>query len=828
MALQTWLPLNGNLDNHGVSVDAITKSGTLTYESGKIGQALSLSGCYIKCPWSSVQEELTVAFWIKPNSPTLWSDIISFGENNRIEISSSSGGYTWYAGAAAMSLVTSGTSIFTLTDSAWTHVAFTASGTQVKFYLNGALVKTMEQLVPVSTVFTNNKFFNIGARTDGGMSGQYNGHIDDVRLYDSCLSAKQIKEIAKGLTIHYKLDNIYHTNYNLAHGYYNQNTGGGWGGTLGVATYVDKIDPLPFDKVLKYTITYDSAVGGGGTSVYPPANYAVTGSTEYTYSTYVKAEDDLAYLNANFLYRYEYDASNTKVHEAGVASSSRKIYVGNGWYRIWGTFTTKETTTSVSLPFYTYPQKNIVYYLGGEQLELGNQLSPYIDNTYLIQNVECDVSGNGYDGLYKNGLKYITESKRGTGCTNFNGTSGCVYKTNVNLGNVWTISLWCKPEGLSTTTQYLISLNSGNSGSDGQQLAIYLNNTSIVYHAGGTKTTISKALQNNQWYHIALICDGTTQSCYLDGEKIGSGSVGTATGTNFTIGARSNNTAGAGTSSVYYYFGDMADVRVYATALADSDIKTLYRQAGYVDHVNSWGMYDFIEVQPNKLEKIDGYIREKQMTGGVSRCTQTNCQVTLTDDGYRIYRPPNIIHDSSTMHNMWGGLRFQPFTSDPVFLQKGHTYIILFDIKGQTSKTPGFHWSNNMGWGGGGLNPTPTNVSSKRPSADWQSDTYETFYYKWTIEDDIYKVCTSAYSSFVAGNTYLSYKDFCIEFGYQNTGELGTDIYIRNFRCYDITNVQNAGILPEGIASTASIQENDYSARIHSSGELGGDEYIEI
>ena len=111
MALQTWLPLNGNLDNYGVSVDAIAKSGTLTYESGKVGQALSLSGCYVKCPWSSTQEELTVAFWVKPNSPALWSDIISFGENNRIEISSASGGYTWYAGAAAMSLVTSGTGI---------------------------------------------------------------------------------------------------------------------------------------------------------------------------------------------------------------------------------------------------------------------------------------------------------------------------------------------------------------------------------------------------------------------------------------------------------------------------------------------------------------------------------------------------------------------------------------------------------------------------------------------------------------------------------------------------------------------------------------------
>ena len=827
MALKVWLPLNGNLENKGCGNATIT--GNLTYvDGGKLGKARSAGTITISKDYMT--EVGTMCFWINVGPETITSaggqiyktqqqskgrkwDLFLYSNKNSF--------HTW--GCVKDDATNTPNGSYTLNgffpNDTWVHVAVAHDRKKIYTYRNGTLYNT--------TSWDSNGTFTFEGPVTFGETNEgilYN----DLRIYDECLSPKQIKEIAKGLAIHYKLDNAYHTNYNLAHGYYNPTTGSGWGGTLGVAAYVDKVDPLPFDKVLKYTITYDSAVGGGGTSVYPPAKYAVTGSTEYTYSTYVKAEDDLAYFNANFLYRYEYDASGTKIHEAGVASSSRKIYVGNGWYRIWGTFTTKETTTGVTLPFYTYPNKNMIYYLGGEQLELGNQLSPYIDNTYPIQNVEYDVSGNGYNGLYKSGLKYITESKRGIGCTKFNGTSGCVYKTNVALDNVWTISLWCKPEGLSTTTQYLISLNSGNSGSDGQQLAIYLNNTSIVYHAGGIKTTVSKTLQNNQWYHIALICDGTTQSCYLDGEKIGSGSVGTAVGTNLTIGARSNNSAGAGTSSVYYYLGDMADIRIYTTVLTDSDIKTLYRQAGYVDHVNNWGMHDFIETQPNKLEKIDGYIREKKMTGGVSKSTQANCQVTLTDDGYRIYRPPNLIHDSSTMHNMWGGLRIQPFTSDPVFLQKGHTYIIMFDIKGQTSNVPNFHWSNNMGWSGGGLTPTSTNVSYKRPSANWQSDTYETFYYQWTIEDDIYKVCTSSYSSFVEGNAYLSYKDFCIEFGYQNTGELGTDIYIRNLRCYDITNVQNASILPEGVASIASIQENDYSARIYNSGELGGDEYIEI
>ena len=44
----------------------------------------------------------------------------------------------------------------------------------------------------------------------GTASGTYlNGFLNDVRIYDHCLSDKEVEEISKGLVLHYKLDDPY-------------------------------------------------------------------------------------------------------------------------------------------------------------------------------------------------------------------------------------------------------------------------------------------------------------------------------------------------------------------------------------------------------------------------------------------------------------------------------------------------------------------------------------------------------------------------------------------------------------------------------------------
>lgn len=229
----------------------------------------------------------------------------------------------------------------------------------------------------------------------------------------------------------------------------------------------------------------------------------------------------------------------------------------------------------------------------------------------------------------------------------------------------------------------------------------------------------------------------------------------------------------------------------------------------------------------NKFTPINEALAEKKFEKGLASYTQSNCQVTLTDQGYRIYRPPNI-NPTDNGSTMWGGLVLRPFTNDENFLVKNHTYIMMFHVKGQSSNDAELTWSNNCGWGGGGLSPNPINTYGKSIGSNFQGETE--VIYKWTVSDDVRKVCTTSYSSFVAGETYISYRDFKFGFGYTATGSLGTDLYVTNLRCYDITSPSNViDIAKSGLVVGGEFVESGISpTSLSSGGEVLAREFIEI
>lgn len=238
----------------------------------------------------------------------------------------------------------------------------------------------------------------------------------------------------------------------------------------------------------------------------------------------------------------------------------------------------------------------------------------------------------------------------------------------------------------------------------------------------------------------------------------------------------------------------------------------------------------------NILEAANYGIEKKTFGNGLWYFSQPHCQISITDDGFRIYRTPNLTQGNNG-NVMYGGLVLKPLEVNSMALSKNHSYIITLNIKGKTSGAMNnVYLSNNAGWGGGGLSPSPQYTEIYNPvTANFSSSTWNTFYYKFTINDDVYKICTSSYSSFVSGTTYPSYRDFFMGFTYADTGTMGTELYVKNVRMYDITNllgkidvmsVGKNGVM-DYLTFIENLNDND-NAQIYRFGEVRGRQFYEI
>ena len=182
----------------------ITTSGTamIGEESPRGTGTYCTSGCYLQAtsgfPLSPAMSSWTIALWFKPDigkTFTSWSDVFRFWMNTetgnnthfRLETQNSSGNNycLYYNNSGASSY--GGGALTTITENKWYHLAFCCDSTKIYQYVNSELKIT-------HTINTGYKptgptgYFQIG---DGGMYASY----ADVRVYATCLSADDIKEL---------------------------------------------------------------------------------------------------------------------------------------------------------------------------------------------------------------------------------------------------------------------------------------------------------------------------------------------------------------------------------------------------------------------------------------------------------------------------------------------------------------------------------------------------------------------------------------------------------------------------------------------------------
>ena len=635
MSLRVWLPLTGDLHNQGISDVIMTLvSGNAFTSPGKIGsKSLHLTKLQTILPNSSSScmygaKQISYAYWVKVNTAweTNWLDGIRWIETNGSATSTARQEFytnctligTWYKGGSISGK--------TFTPGAWMHIAatFNYNNGEAKFYINGSLSGSTTN---IDTTYYCRGDFYIG---DNGVDIQQN----DVRIYDHCLSATEVKEIAQGLICHYKLDE---SNINLVSG-----------SNLG--------KPLVASALVKYVDgTWGNLSGGNGTItiltdhtapigpyVYCIANntsgnkdvaqycrqtpyFTLTAGKKYTMSCYYKGQ-------ATSLLRV-WDATNG----TQLVSKSTAFNSINEWIRISYTFTATNAmtgTNDIGFLFGISGNGNGNVYVCGMKVEFGEIATEWrpsqLELTHLIF---TDSSGYGHnlpvdriaDEIINNPdlidmfgedmalatVYTVSNSPRYKYCT--------AYATGANQDSAFassmfngmdlkncTIAAWIKPatQGLynniigfysqNSSTGFITKFGMGMANTSGK-FGLYsgYNNSSRM-----TASTVSMPL--NEWHHYAITFDNGTVKFYYDGEYKQSltAPINGYTTLGNTMGFCICNNSDQGVINYY------SDVRAYVTTLLDTEIKQLYNVGMKVDKLGNIHTFAFEETIGNtQLQK---------------------------------------------------------------------------------------------------------------------------------------------------------------------------------------------------------------------------------
>jgi hypothetical protein len=154
---------------------------------------------------------LTIAAWI--NMTSYSGDDFIFGNtgNSNAEYAFKLNGGKLVAAVNTVDgwFITDNLAANTVKPDGWTHVAMVYDGTSIIRYINGIQTGTIKSATgAIARQGTSDVNASIGSinGSNPDSANSFNGRIDEVRVYDTALSASEIETLAAGLVNHWKLD----------------------------------------------------------------------------------------------------------------------------------------------------------------------------------------------------------------------------------------------------------------------------------------------------------------------------------------------------------------------------------------------------------------------------------------------------------------------------------------------------------------------------------------------------------------------------------------------------------------------------------------------
>ncbi len=599
MSLQVWMPLNGNLNNQGLdgSLEFTNTASATVATDGKIGSCYSFSatsGTGLLLSKGKSTSEFMDAYinhhswsmcaWVRTTS----NDNVVFGLTYGLRLWCGSTNYVNLYNSTRN--VSASNNISTI-DGKWHHICATYNtlDNAVNVYVDG--IKGTTSYYPSGETYASSWSNSVAIGRDFNNSiasshYYFQGSMNDVRIYDHCLSAKEVKEISKGLVLHYKLSDPYiepttnnysgwSTNcYNGVTGKYN------YGTTTDM--YYDNLDGIT--RVRMGTGNLDAWPYVFFNNITPPSN------GEYrtlSFDYYPTIKDKI-----NF---YTYNTSGTITWIAnGVKGTGGNIPVNtNSWNHI--SVTIKNTGSSnsgfgymrIGLEKHTSSTSN--YWLFKNiQIESKDHSTPFVIGSRDESTVyDCS-------GLANNGTKIggVTPSSnplpiRYDKSYDFDGNTGSIQIPNLAKlapSGEFTMNCWIYHDDTWSSKGFETILG-GPSGFELEAKNRSTNSPALWAYSWGQG---SATYELNKWNMITMTRNASESKFYINGELKITGSAGTIPSGNYFIGAWN-------TSSQQNYKGRISDFRIYSAVLSIDDIKVLYNTSASVDKNGNMYAYEFKE-----------------------------------------------------------------------------------------------------------------------------------------------------------------------------------------------------------------------------------------
>lgn len=586
MSLKLWLPLNGSLKNNGISDAIITASGAAVNASGKIGQCYSFDGSddyiSINCPdlyqvFTGGTQPFSICFWIYHADATRAIIFGDYGLSGTISFNlelTTAHCVRFYWNSSPDKVFAAATAVAA---SGWTHIVLTYDGTKMNIYKNGVL-QTDSWSGTLATKAKTSGVFYLGRDSRTGTT-VLNGRLNDFRIYDHCLSVKEVEEIAKGLVLHYKLNKA---NNNLA---FNVLDLSKWSKESGVTAAWD--DTVQMFKV------QDTSHTSSRWGIYQQIDCLP--DTTYTFSV-----DGMKVNNTSYI------AAGSSVSGAWPSNGSAFTTTRT---RLSMTFTTGSDHTKIRMYLSLYPTDggtNYTYF-ANPKLEFGSEATDFISENFNTNIIE-DNSGyenNGWliDGqgindspryktsLYLKGATVDSSSNTITGAQYFYGN------LSLSASSALTVAWWGNNiaygrGGIFETTAQIFNATNGYQGTDYNTTAIANWDSTFGIYNGSTRINIfSSFIKDSTWHYHTIVFDAAKVYYYCDGNLITSS---TLTG---TLPAFNGIRMGLGRAGGIYRQIEqkVSDLRIYITALTINQIKELYNTSATIDKAGNVYAREVIE-----------------------------------------------------------------------------------------------------------------------------------------------------------------------------------------------------------------------------------------